>query len=233
MHLLFFPHVQVGETVVFDHETARHLKALRIREGEMIHLTDGKGKRFKASLHKTGKEASCNVISEEAYTPQRPQLSVAIAPTKNHDRLEWFVEKAVEIGVHRIYLIECENSERPTVRYDRLERMAVAALKQSQRYWLPEIFPIHSFKELAQRDFEGTKFLAHCYAEHPKKLLRDVLTKNSDTLICIGPEGDFSREEIYLAEKNGFVSVSLGQSRLRTETAGLAAVHTFELINQN
>ncbi|MFO0362300.1 MAG: RsmE family RNA methyltransferase [Flavobacteriales bacterium] len=232
MHLFFFPHLRVGETVIPDHESVRHLKALRIQPGEHIALTDGKGHRYTGELIAGKKEMNIAVLSSETFTPQLPQLTLAIAPTKNHDRLEWLVEKAVEIGVHRILLIECDHSERPVARMDRLERMAVAALKQSQRYYLPVIEPLKTFSSVIEMPFDGMRFLAHCYDEVQKKLLRDALIPERDALIAIGPEGDFSRDEVYRVEQAGWVSVSLGKSRLRTETAGLAAVHTFEIINQ-
>jgi 16S rRNA (uracil1498-N3)-methyltransferase len=157
---------------------------------------------------------------------------LAIAPTKNNERLEWLVEKAIEIGVHHIIPIHCKHSERPIIKADRLHRVAVSAMKQSLKYFLPELRALTPFEQLVRAGFDGDAFLAHCYTDLPRTYLQQALHAKRNALICIGPEGDFSREEIAIAEKEGFTSVSLGESRLRTETAGIAAVHTFELINQ-
>jgi len=231
--LLYFPQIRLGEALFPDPDTVRHLKALRVREGEVIWLTDGKGQRYEGRLSGTGKEASIEVLGIEAFTPSVPLLHMAIAPTRHPDRLEWFVEKAVEIGVHCITLITCDHSERTQVRSERLERVAIAALKQSQRYTLPPIYPVTTFRSLIERPFEGQRLIAHCYDEVEKVSLKQALQPGQDALICIGPEGDFSRDEVDLATESGMIGISLGSARLRTETAGLVAVHTFELTNHH
>lgn len=232
MHLFFLPHLRNGETIIPDAGQVRHIRALRLQEGDEVSLTDGHGHLATGILEGDRKTLRIVIRSMVTSAPQVPFLTVIIAPTKNHDRLEWFVEKAVEIGVHRICLAECDNSERPVVRVDRLQRMAITALQQSQRYYLPEIETPKPFIELLEKPWPAAKFIAHCHPESTKPFLRDVLTRGADAVMAIGPEGDFSRDEVYRAEQAGWLSVSLGKSRLRTETAGLTAVHTFELTNQ-
>lgn len=232
MHLLYYPHIRIGEEVAPDADAVRHLRALRLREGDHLKLTDGKGNCFEGRISRSSRQVMIEVLSVQTVSFNAPNLTLAVAPTKNHDRLEWLVEKAVEIGVFEILLLDCEHNEGGKVRHDRLERMAIAALKQSQRFYLPQIHPVIPFGDLLQRPFNGLRCLAHCYEDSSKRLLKNVLVQGEDALICIGPEGDFSRDEVDQAEQAGFIPVSLGKSRLRTETAGLAAVHTFDLINQ-
>lgn len=159
-------------------------------------------------------------------------MEIAIAPTKNTDRLEWFVEKAVELGVQKISLIKCEHSERPHLKLDRLYRVAIAAIKQSRKTHLPEITEVQPFPQWIAHTNAPIKCIAHCADDVQKTLLQAVIRKGENTIIAIGPEGDFSSSEVALAKQNGFTSVSLGEARLRTETAGMAAVHTFQLIQQ-
>jgi 16S rRNA (uracil1498-N3)-methyltransferase len=156
---------------------------------------------------------------------------MCVAPTKNIDRFEFFVEKAVEIGVDEIVPICCENSERKVVKLDRIERIVLSAMKQSYKAQMPVISEMTDVKEILSTAFSGKKCIAHC-EEQQKQLLRDVVVKGEEITILIGPEGDFSLDEISLAQKNNWIPISLGESRLRTETAAIAAVHTVEVMNE-
>jgi 16S rRNA (uracil1498-N3)-methyltransferase len=170
--------------------------------------------------------------TEENFEQRNFRIEIALAPTKNIDRTEWFLEKATEIGLDWFIPIESEHSERRTINTERCTRVVVSAMKQSIKTLMPQIDPLTKFAELVSQPFEGDKFIAHCQDSEEKILLRDAVTPARDTLILIGPEGDFSPAEIELAHKFGFKDISLGKARLRTETAGLAACHTVALINQ-
>jgi 16S rRNA (uracil1498-N3)-methyltransferase len=152
-----------------------------------------------------------------------------VAPTKNSDRLEWFLEKATEIGIDRMVPLHCTHSERKNINTDRLKKVAISAMKQSLKAWLPEVTELTKFETLIQEPFEGKKFIAHCYPGE-KVHLKDALQPDDKALVLIGPEGDFSLEEVELAIAHGFTPVTLGTARLRTETAALVAVMTAALV---
>ncbi len=214
-----------------DDEEQRHIRALRIREGDDIACTDGKGNVHFCQAQLGKKSTSFRIIHSEKRQEEGAKLTLAIAPTKNIDRLEWLIEKAVEVGVHEILLFKGEHSERPLIKLERLQRVAIAAMKQSQRAILPHITALEEFQAIIAHPCTN-KYLAHCAEDAEKKLLQSILASEQDALIAIGPEGDFSVNEIQVAKNNGIHSVSLGDARLRTETAGLAALFTFSLKNQ-
>jgi 16S rRNA (uracil1498-N3)-methyltransferase len=232
MQMIFHPENPQGNTIIPNDEEQRHLRALRMEEGTQILVSNGSGTIFLCEAIIQKKETHLNVLSSTFHEQRQAFLEIAIAPTKNNDRLEWFVEKAVEIGIEKIYLIKCDHSERPIIKTERLYRVAIAALKQSRKAYLPEITELVSFDDVIKSSKAEIKCIAHCDDSIEKSLLKNTLVKNQSTLICIGPEGDFSSKEIVSASQANFIGVSLGNSRLRTETAGLAAVHTFELIQQ-
>jgi 16S rRNA (uracil1498-N3)-methyltransferase len=233
MALFYHPLAQPNANLEIDAQEGAHIsRVLRMKDGDLIWLTDGKGLRITASIEHGKRSLTAHVSEAGEMMPQESRLTLAIAPTKNNERLEWFVEKAVEIGIQKIQLIHCRHSERPSIKTERLQRVAVSAMKQSQRYYLPEILPIIAFNDWLASIETDQKFIAHCRTERHRRLLRDALQNGIPACIAIGPEGDFSDEEIETARTGGFVEVSLGHARLRTETAALAAVHTFELINQ-
>ena len=159
------------------------------------------------------------------------RVHIAIAPTKNIERIEWFLEKATEIGINRVTPLLCRFSERKEIKAERLEKVMISAMKQSLKAYLPQLDELTRFNEFIQQPFDGQKYIAHCDNQH-RDLLRNKVIPGQNYLILIGPEGDFSTEEIELALKHGFQPVSLGESRLRTETAGLVACHTVNLLNQ-
>lgn len=215
-------------------EEAGHcIRVLRMQEGDRLRLTDGKGAFYDAVISAvSGKRCMVHIESKEVQEPLwKGHLHIAVAPTKLMERNEWFVEKAVEIGVDEISFIKTDHSERDVIKMERIEKIAVSAMKQSQKATLPILNGMTSFRSFLERGFDGDKFIAHC--EPGSKVdLKDVVVPGHDTLVLIGPEGDFSPFEIELALKAGFRPVSLGPSRLRTETAALVAVHIMNLAGQ-
>jgi 16S rRNA (uracil1498-N3)-methyltransferase len=233
MNLFYHPLAKHGEKVILDAPESVHLvKVLRKKDGDLIDFTDGKGNHFKATLEIQKRQTIAIMDSAIFYPPSPSFLEIAIAPTKNVERLEWFVEKAVEFGIEKISLIHCQNSERPHLKLDRLERIAISAMKQSLKFYLPQITEMTSYTAWLDQCNTEVKCIAHCREDQVRKSLKNTLVPGKTTCIAIGPEGDFSKEEIAAANQKGFLGVSLGSSRLRTETAAIAAVHTFELINQ-
>lgn len=216
-----------------EEEAGHCIRVLRLTEGDKILLTDGKGMFYKAAISRAHPK-HCEVDILESW--QQPalwnfQLHIAVAPTKNMDRMEWFAEKATEIGIDAITCLNCRFSERKEVKPARLEKILVSAMKQSQKATLPVLTGMTDFCTFVTQPFDGRKFIAHC-EEGDKKLLKQLYQPGENALVLIGPEGDFSPEEIELALKNGFLPISLGESRLRTETAALVACHTIHVLNQ-
>lgn len=231
MNLFYQPLIHEGIHHL-DAEESRHcVKVLRKKTGELIHLTDGKGFFYEAAILKND-PAQCD-FKITSKTPEPPKdffIHIAIAPTKNADRIEWFVEKAVEFGVNKVSLIECEHSERIFSKTDRLKKIAVTAMKQSLKATLPQIEGLLRLDSLIACADEDQKFIAHVDQSNPLHL-KDAARKGLRYLVLIGPEGDFSTKELQLAKEKDFQKISLGSSRLRTETAGIAACHILNLIN--
>ncbi|MBE6312595.1 MAG: 16S rRNA (uracil(1498)-N(3))-methyltransferase [Bacteroidales bacterium] len=215
-------------------EEAQHaIKVLRLKAGDEIRLTDGNGSFYDAEISGIHGKSCEFRITRKTEVPRRNfRLHIAIAPTKNIDRLEWFVEKTVEIGIDEITPILCQCSERKVLKEERLEKIVISAMKQSLKAYRTQLNPLCSVKEVITNNNYTQKFIAHCDSDTDKILLKNICQKAADTLILIGPEGDFSQEEIALAKANGFRAISLGESRLRTETAGIVACHTVDLINE-
>jgi 16S rRNA (uracil1498-N3)-methyltransferase len=233
MHIFYTPEIS-GNGYVLDETESKHaVKVLRLNRGDKITLVDGRGGFFTAEIADPNpKRCSVQVISSTLnYGLTNFEVHIAIAPTKNIERMEWFLEKATEIGVTRVTPLLCRYSERKEIKHDRLEKVMVSAMKQSLKAYLPKLDELTKFNELINQPFSGQKFIAHCDDQH-RDLLRNLVEPNRDYLILIGPEGDFSSEEIEMAMQAGFLPVSLGNSRLRTETAGVVACHTFNLLNQ-
>ena len=204
-----------------------------MREGDTFCVTNGKGSLFDAELIDAHpKRAMANLLNRrEGYDNRAFKLSIAIAPTKLNERTEWFLEKATEIGIDEIKLFASYHSERRVVNVERFKKIVVAAMKQSVKSNMPIVEEMQTFENLVRQDFSGQKFIAWI-DEEVKDQLCNLYDKGSDVLVLIGPEGDFSKDEVELAKANGFVPVSLGEARLRTETAAIVACHTIQLINQ-
>lgn len=213
---------------------AQHcIKVFRKVKGDSINITDGNGYFYQAII-KDAHPKHCQVElirSEKAFPGWSNRITIALAPTKNIDRTEWFVEKSTEIGIDRIGFFRTQNSERKDLKMDRIHKITVSAMKQSVKATHPKLQPLTDYHSYITQTFEGQKFIAHC-RPGDKKLLSKAYHKNENVWILIGPEGDFSEEEIQLAISNGFEPVSLGDSRLRTETAALTACQTIHILNQ-
>ena len=226
MNQLFFTKKIENGFAYFDEEEGRHLvTVLRRKVGDRLQLTDGRGFYYEAEIAETGKKlVLARILETTAASPEAiSPLHLAIAPTKQIERIEWLLEKATEIGVGEITMLHCQRSERDTVRLDRLEKVLVSAMKQSLRAHLPQLHPLTRFQQFVNTVRAEQKFIAWC-ADAPLPHLKTVLQPGKSTVVLIGPEGDFSPEEVRLAEANGFTGVGLGAARLRTETAGLLAV---------
>ncbi|MBR1801260.1 MAG: 16S rRNA (uracil(1498)-N(3))-methyltransferase [Bacteroidaceae bacterium] len=216
-------------------DEAQHaLRVLRLQMGDELFLMDGCGTFYRAVITEASNH-HCRYRIEETL-PQQPEwqgtIHLAVAPTKNMDRMEWLAEKATEVGLDRLSLLDCRFSERRVVKTERLDKILVAAMKQSHKAWKPVLDEMEPFQRFIRRmDLPEQRFIAHCYEEE-KPFLLDILEPRTPALVLIGPEGDFSIEEVRAAEAAGFRSVSLGTSRMRTETAALVAVHLMRLANR-
>lgn len=233
MQLFFNPALDnSNKQFFFSQEESKHIiKVLRKKEDDLLKITDGKGHLFEAKIIEANqKKCKVQIVSVEKTIPRLHSLHLAVAPTKMNDRFEWFLEKATEIGINEITPILCEHSERKTIKQERLERVLQSAMKQSLQTYLPKLNPMISFDEFMEVENNALKFIAHCNDEEKAELKRRV-PPDKDVLILIGPEGDFSHGEIDLARKKGFLPISLGRNRLRTETAAVVACATVAIIN--
>ncbi|MBO5759384.1 MAG: 16S rRNA (uracil(1498)-N(3))-methyltransferase [Rikenellaceae bacterium] len=232
MQLFYAPDITLPDYTLSEEESRHCEKVLRLSVGDTLHLTDGRGGMYTARMASTGRR--CTVHIEE-YTPDFEQLpyrlTMAVAPTKNIDRYEWFAEKATEVGLDRIIPIECAHSERRVVKTERVDKIVVSAMKQSLKAYKPEVEELTPFKKLIERPFDGLRLIAHCEPTE-RRPLKEGVTPGANVLLLIGPEGDFSHDEIVAAREAGFIEVSLGEMRLRTETAALAGVMFVSFVNQ-
>ncbi len=233
MQLFYVPDLNNNEGFLSPVESRHAIKVLRLSIGDVIYVIDGKGGFFKAKINVPNPKKCLIQIIEKLEDPGKKafQLHIAIAPTKNIDRTEWFLEKATEIGISRITPILCQRSERKTIKPERLEQILISAMKQSYKAVLPQLDELTSLNQFLKNESTKNKYIAHCNSDN-LTLLKDSYSRHSDTLILIGPEGDFSNEEVELAKENGFKEISLGKSRLRTETAAVAACHSVAFANE-
>lgn len=224
-----------GDIAFLDEVESGHaIRVLRMNKGDKVIVTDGKGGWYNGIIESSHfKKCSIRIISAQFNFEKRNyKLTMAVAPTKNSERIEWFLEKATEIGIDHFVPLRCSFSERKNINLIRLEKIALSAMKQSLKAWLPEISEMVSFEDFIVQPFEGEKLIAHCY-NGQKPHLKNVIDPGENVLVLIGPEGDFSPEEVKLAVDNGFQEISLGQSRLRTETASLVACTAVAFINEH
>lgn len=217
-----------------DDEASHALRVLRMESGDEMMLTDGNGYFYKAVVTDISKKRCFYRIEETIKQPRQwnAHLHLAMAPTKNMDRTEWFAEKATEIGFNELTFLNCRFSERRVIKSDRIEKILISAVKQSHKAEKPVLNEMTSFIDFIKNVSAEQKFICHCYSEPElgeKQLLRDVLNKGKSTVVMVGPEGDFSIDEVKAAMDCGFKSVSLGESRLRTETAALVSVYLMNL----
>jgi len=222
-------------------EEARHVvRVLRLQPGDEIFLMDGEGSFYRAEITTaTGHRCFYRVL--ETLPQERDwkgRIHLAIAPTKLNDRMEWLAEKATEIGMDELSFLNCQFSERSVVKVERIRKIVISAVKQSHKAWCPEVHEIMDFRKFILQPRDGLKFICHCYDENDvlaggeKPYLLDLLDGEEDATVLVGPEGDFSIQEVRFALENGYRSVTLGRSRLRTETAGLMAVSMMQIKSQ-
>ncbi|MBQ4387491.1 MAG: 16S rRNA (uracil(1498)-N(3))-methyltransferase [Prevotella sp.] len=230
----FFAPDAATSTELPNDEAMHALRVLRLKTGDELMLMDGKGNYYRAEVTLAHTKRCLYDIIETI--PQQPQweghVHLAIAPTKLMDRMEWMIEKAVEVGVDEISFLQCQFSERRQVKMPRLDKIVIAAVKQSHKAWKTQLNDMTSFRDFIAQPHQGHKFIAHCYEEIPRTYLYDELRQlpaSDDVTVLVGPEGDFSVDEVRMALENGYRSVHLGKSRLRTETAGLASVMMMQL----
>ena len=221
------------KTFKFSKDESRHIvKVLRKSTGDLLLITNGKGWVFEAEIIiPNHNKCVVNILKSTFKAPKPFTIHLAVAPTKMNDRYEWFIEKATEIGVDTITPIICQNSERKIIKTERFEKILQSAMKQSLHSYLPILAPAIRFSEFIKMPQEGTTFIAHC-EEGNKLKFKDQIKAGESITVLIGPEGDFSPQEIEMALKHQYIPVSLGASRLRTETAGIVASHTIQLCNE-
>lgn len=234
MQLFYNPDInEQTEQLAFSKDESKHIvKVLRKSIGDELQITNGKGWLFKAEITIADiKNCIATISSKNFQKKKNYQLHLAVAPTKMNDRYEWFLEKATEIGIDTITPIICDHSERKVIKMDRFEKILQSAMKQSLHYYLPQLNDAVLFKDFIKQDLSDQKYIAHC-EETDRKSLKNELKEKEDVTILIGPEGDFSSNEIKMAIQSGFRAVTLGDTRLRTETAAIVACHSVTFINE-
>lgn len=236
MQLFYAPEITLPRYTLSEEESKHGVRVLRLSCGDTIHLTDGRGAIYHARVVDDHPKR-CQVEierTEENFEPLGYTLTMAVAPTKNNERYEWFLEKATEVGVSRFIPLETEHSERRVFKAERSEKVIISAMKQSLKAFKPTLDPLTNFKTLIATPFEGRKLIAHCdtpMTTEGKAYLASTLRKGEPALVLIGPEGDFSKEEIQAAVEAGFEEITLGTQRLRTETAAVVAVTMVSVVN--
>ncbi|NOX47465.1 MAG: 16S rRNA (uracil(1498)-N(3))-methyltransferase [Chlorobi bacterium] len=233
MQLFYTPDINSDIYTLNEQESKHCIRVLRLKIGDEISLTDGVGNMyFTKIIEDHSKRCTVQVMEVKKEYGKRPfKIHIAIAPTKNIARTEWFIEKATEIGIDEITPLICEHSERKAVKTERLFKVITSAVKQSLKAYHPVMNDAVEFKKFVRQEIKGAKFIAYCSDEY-RDSLKNIYTKGEDALVLIGPEGDFSPEEVDLAINHGFKPVSLGSSRLRTETAALYACCVVNLRNE-
>lgn len=234
MQIFYVPGI-TGNTCLMDENNSRHsIRVLRMTKGDRLKLVDGNGNLYEAIISDPD-PSGCrvtitNVIRD--FENRGYRLHIAISPIKNQERFEWFIEKSVEIGVDEITPVICRNTEKPGIKRDRINNIIISAMKQSLKAFMPSLNEPVTFSEFINSGPTGIKMIASCNPDGERKKIDQIYEKNSDAVILIGPEGDFTGEELNLAFRNGYKPVHLGTSRLRTETAGIAACYSVYFINQ-
>lgn len=235
MHVFYTPDLQDQDHYTLNEEESKHCsRVLRLAAGDKVYLVDGRGGLYEAQIDSASKKHVELLITKttKAYQKRNHHLHIAIAPTKNIDRVEWFLEKATEIGIDEITPIICERSERKVVKEDRLQKVITSAVKQSLQAYHPVLHPAITFAQLLQQQTTAAKLIAHCIDDAGRSFIKDLVQPHGNYLMLIGPEGDFSPQEISSALGQGFMPVTFGTTRLRTETAALAACFELNYINR-
>jgi 16S rRNA (uracil1498-N3)-methyltransferase len=232
MHLFYASDI-VSDYYTLTGEEARHcLKVLRLKKNDTVNLTDGKGNLHTALVDDINqKECNLTILSRSYEEKSDPIIHIAVSPTKSIERFEWFLEKATEIGIDIVTPLICERTERLFQKPERWNKILISALKQSFRTWLPELREAVRFEKMIASAEEQSKLIAVCEGSS-RKMIKESYIKGLDAVILIGPEGDFTKDEVEKAKESGFAALTLGKSRLRTETAALVACHTLNLLNE-
>ena len=234
MQLFYNPEITKDTSqIIFSKDESKHIvKVLRKKIGDVLHITNGKGWLFSAEIINSDiKNCIAEITSKTLQEKKSYHLHLAVAPTKMNDRYEWFLEKATEIGIDAITPILCDHGERKVIKLDRFEKILQSAMKQSLQCYLPTINELTPFNNFVNQDFEGQKYIAHC-EDSDRNSLKSQLKPDQDIVILIGPEGDFSVKEIETALQHNFIPVTLGNTRLRTETAAITACHSVAFVNE-
>lgn len=234
MHVFYTPDLQTDDYSLNEEESKHCNKVLRLVPGDHVFLVDGRGGFYEAEIVSAGKKnVTLHVVkAEQEYHKRNHHLHIAVAPTKNIDRLEWFLEKATEIGIDEVTPLICERSERKIIKEDRLFKVMTSAVKQSLQAYHPVLNPAISLTDFLKSAQDGVKLIAHCEEGKPRQYISEIIAPHQRYLILIGPEGDFSPNEIALALAQGFQPLTLGNTRLRTETAALAACFEVNYLNR-
>lgn len=232
MIIFYAPDIHVTHELP-EEESGHAIRVLRHQAGDEIEVVDGQGTWYHCRITIAhAKHCGVEILSSAPDKHWNYHVEMVVAPTKNLDRMEWFLEKATEMGLDRLIPIKSRFSERKELKVERMKKIAVSAMKQSLKATLPVIDEMTDIKKVLEEPFEGQKFIAHCIENEPRQLLSHLIRHGENVRILIGPEGDFSPEEVELAIKNNYIPISLGEQRLRTETAALASVHTIHVINE-
>lgn len=230
MHVFFTPDIKKITYQLSPEESKHAIKVLRMAPGDEVCMIDGKGGMYFGIIDEANPKAAVIRVIEkiEQYGRKNYRLHIAIAPTKSNDRMEWFLEKVTEIGIDEITPLLCERSERRKIKSERFDKIILSAMKQSVKAYQPVLNPLTKFNQFIEQQHEGEKLIAHC-TDTPKPSLKSKTKNSQQFVILIGPEGDFTPDEIRKAQEHGFHDVHLGKSRLRTETAGIVACHTINI----
>jgi 16S rRNA (uracil1498-N3)-methyltransferase len=234
MQIFYAPGIN-GDSYILDEKESKHcIRVLRMVKGTAVKLIDGRGSLYEGHVSDPDPKKCLITISDVKpnFEKRNYRLNLAISPLKNPERFEWFIEKSVEIGVDEITPLICKNTEKKTVKFDRIENIIISAMKQSLKALKPVLNEPVNFERFISSSSDATMMIAHCRYDIERSGISEVYIKGNNAVIMIGPEGDFSEEEILAATKAGFTAVHLGTSRLRTETAGIAACHSIYFINQ-
>lgn len=232
MIIFYAPDIQACPELP-EEESGHAVRVLRHVEGDEVEVVDGEGTWYHCRITAAHpKHCGVEIISQRPDPHWPYRVEIGIGPTKNLDRMEWWLEKATEMGLDRFVPLRCRFSERKELKTERMRKIAVSAMKQSLKATLPEISEMTDIRRFIEEPFDGQKFIAHCMEDQPRQLLAQLIGKGQNVRILIGPEGDFSPEEVKMALSNGYLPVSLGDQRLRTETAALSSVNTIHIINQ-
>lgn len=233
MYLFYTPELDLADCFLNEEESRHCVKVLRLQKDDFIEIVDGKGSFYHAKISVSDPKKTRFVILEtqSEFNKRNHYLHIAVAPTKNIERLEWFIEKATEIGIDEITPILCQHSERKIINHERLTKVITSAMKQSLKAYHPKLNELTAFSTFVKADSYAQKWIAHC-ADTEKVSIKEAFLPQQKYLILIGPEGDFSPQEINIALENGFQAITLGQSRLRTETAALGACFEINFLNR-